>query len=197
MDRGGPGRNCAGISERFYRALRPSRRPLRGLLRMTFFLNSNHKPTSSKGALRRSRFASRRTLVRSALDAARLVDQRERLGEAGEWIGVGRRRAFLRDALHHRLFAFGERGDDRLVEVRGPRPGAVVLGEQLEFAAADIERDLAALLQRIAFDKAHDIGDFLDRTMGHHRGWRLAPEPGRLALFRLADEVADLAGLVL
>ena len=78
-----------------------------------------------------------------ALHAARLVDRGERLGEAGERVHIGRPRAFLRHPLDDRLAGFRQRRDDRLVEFGSPRPGAVVLGEQLEFAAADIERDVA------------------------------------------------------
>ena len=41
-----------------------------------------------------------------ALHAARLVDRSERLGEAGERVDIGRRRAFLRHALDDRLPGF-------------------------------------------------------------------------------------------
>ena len=93
--------------------------------------------------------------------------------------------------------ALRERRHDRLVEFGGARPGAVVLGEQLEFAAADIEHDLAAFLQRVALDEADDIADLFRRAVRHHRHRRLAPEAGRLALLRLADQVADPADLIL
>src|SRR5205807_1659600 len=81
-----------------------------------------------------------------ALDAAGLVDHRQRLGKAGERVAVGRRRTLLRGPFDHRLMTFGERRDDRFIELGGARPGAVALGEQLELLAADVERHLAVFL---------------------------------------------------
>src|SRR6516162_2810585 len=130
------------------------------------------------------------------LDAAGLVDHRERLDEAGERVSVGRRLAFLRGALEDRLLSFSHRLDDHLVEIGGRRPGAVPLGEQIEFGAPDVERGGTALLQRIAFDKADDVGDVLVRTVGDH-GRRLTLGVRRLALLRLAGEIADLMRLLL
>src|SRR5207244_1416560 len=79
----------------------------------------------------------------------------------------------------------------------GPRPGAVALGKQFEFRAAYVERDIAALLEREAFDKAHDIGDLLARPVGHHCQRMLALPTRGLAFARLPSEVAHLAGLIL
>ena len=129
-------------------------------------------------------------------DAARLVDQRQRLGETRERIGVGGRLALMRRALDDGASAVGQGRDDRPVEFGGARPGAVVLGEQIEFLVAHFERDFAAVLERVAFDKADDVGDVLARAMRHHRDRRLAGDPGRIALLRPADQVADPAGLV-
>src|SRR5260221_995124 len=64
---------------------------------------------------------------RLPLDAARLVDERERLAEAGERVGVDRRGAARRSALHHRLLAFRHRRDDRLIGRSIARPGGVLV----------------------------------------------------------------------
>ena len=89
-----------------------------------------------------ARFAGRRFVSVFALDVAGLVDQRESLGEAGERIGVGRRRPSLRRALDDRRLALASAPTIVLVEIGRARPGAVVLGEQLEFAlVAAIRRD--------------------------------------------------------
>src|SRR5207245_7120635 len=60
----------------------------------------------------------------------------------------------------------------------------------VEAAAAVIDLHLGPRLDRVAFDKADEIGELLGRAMGDHRHG-LARAPGGLALLRLGHDVAD------
>src|SRR5205085_8025427 len=66
----------------------------------------------------------------------------------------------------------------------------ISLGEQDELHTGDVERHLAAFLERVAFDKTDDVGDLLTRPMGDHRHSGLALAAGRLALLRCAGQIA-------
>ncbi len=82
---------------------------------------------------------------------------------------------------------FGQRGHDRPVEVRGARAQALsALVKQFRTCGGRPRAiDVAAVLQRIALDKAHDIDDLLGRAVRHHRHRRVAGKACRLALLRL------------
>src|SRR5205823_12169071 len=98
-------------------------------------ITSNKAPHPEEAATRPSRrthaIDPAMTPKTLPLDAAGLVDERQRLREPGERIGVGRRRTLLRRAAHDDLLCFAERGHDHAVEIGSARPGAVVLGEQV------------------------------------------------------------------
>ena len=131
-----------------------------------------------------------------AADPACFVDQRQRLAEPCQQIGIGGRLAAVRGALDGGGPSLEEGRDDRAVEFRSARPGAVVICEQIEFLVVDFERGVAAALQRVALDKADDVRNALARAMRHHCDRRLAGHPGRIGLLRPADQVTDPAGLV-
>src|SRR6185312_8100233 len=130
---------------------------------------------------------------RSSLDAAGLVDHLHRGGEAGQIVSVGGRLAALRLGLDGGVASAGQRDHDRAVGRGVAGPGAVLVREQREFLAVDIEHRVAIALGLVAEDEIDDVRDLVRRTVRHAHPHVVGLGMRSIDFFRLADDEADLA----
>src|SRR6185437_14481163 len=132
----------------------------------------------------------------SASHPARLVDLVQRVGEAGERIGVPGHRAALGGSGDDERLARLHQVDEADLVGALPDPGgavaAVVLGEELELVAADLGGGGAAVLVLVARVHLRLRLGLAAGPVGDQEIDRIALDLARIALARLGHGVAGL-----